>query len=392
MKSLRVYIAICSLLLIVYLVAQYYKPEPTNWTPTFVRTDKIPYGTFILYQQLKDIFPQSDIISTRLPVYNMLKEQQFRSANYLIIAPRINMDQYDFGQLTAFAKAGNQVLLACFYPGSALTDSLRIRINSESSSSGKEITLNFTNPSLKTVTGYPVEDDLGRQYFSKFDTTKAIVLGVNQNGHSNLIKYEYGRGTIYLSACPLLFTNYSLLRPQEAAYVERVLSCLNPANTLIWDEYATLGNEDEQAPLRVFFKYAELRWAYYLTIFSLLAYVIYQMKRRQRIISVADPMTNTSVEFVNVVGQVYYQQRNNRNIAEKKIVYLLDHIRSAYHIKTNDINRQFAEQLMNKAAIDKELTDQLMMYISMVKSNTRISDRELIELNTCIENFYKHSR
>ena len=104
--------------------------------------------------------------------------------------------------------------------------------------------------------------------------------------------------------------------------------------------------------MRVFFSHASLQWAYYISLFGMVIFVLYEMKRRQRIIPVIEPLKNSTVEFVNVVGQVYYEQRNNMNIAQKKILFFLEHLRTKYYLKTNPLDQEFIERLSQKTGIE----------------------------------------
>ena len=143
--------------------------------------------------------------------------------------------------------------------------------------------------------------------------------------------------------------------------------------------------------MRVFLSHPELKWAYFIALFSLLFFVLYEIKRRQRIIPVADPLQNTTVEFVNVVGQVYYQQHNNLNIASKKVAFFLEQVRSRYQLKTNVFDPEFIETLINKSGVDADLVAQIFKYIDLVQTGKQISDKELIQLNHLTEQFYKQA-
>ena len=64
MKDFKIYFSIATLVLIIYMVAQYNKPSPINWQPTMYYNDKVPFGTYILYRQLPQLFPGAKIINT----------------------------------------------------------------------------------------------------------------------------------------------------------------------------------------------------------------------------------------------------------------------------------------------------------------------------------------
>jgi len=394
MKDLKIYLVIAFSLLIVYCVIQYNRPRPVDWKPTYLNTDKIPYGTYILYHQLNDIFPGATIHSSRQAVYNTLAENKYMPGSYILVAYRVNIDQDDCDELINYIKKGNAVFIASFYVSKFLRDTLKLKINSgQTLSLTKKTKVSFTNPALNPAQTYTFDWQTGGQYFSKFDTSRAVVLGKNQYNHSNFIRYQFGKGYLYLMPSPDYFINYNLLKPEESNYAAKVLSYLPAKGEIIWDEYASAGAEDaEGSPMRVFLSHPELRWAYFIALFSLLFFVLYEMKRRQRIIPVADPLQNTTVDFVKVVDQLYYQQRNNLNIASKKVTFFLEHIRSRYQLKTNVLDQGLIQDLINKSGTDADLINRIFKYIGFVQTGKKITDQELIQLNYLTEQFYKQSR
>jgi len=73
MKDLKIYVFLATALLLVYLVAQYNRPKATDWTVTLSNNDKIPFGTYVLYNRINDILPGATIKNYREPVYNVIK-------------------------------------------------------------------------------------------------------------------------------------------------------------------------------------------------------------------------------------------------------------------------------------------------------------------------------
>lgn len=64
-----------------------------DWKPTFINTKTTPYGTYITYQQLDDLFKKENIRSTRVPVYNNLKESNSKYLYY-----EDNVEGYSYNQ------------------------------------------------------------------------------------------------------------------------------------------------------------------------------------------------------------------------------------------------------------------------------------------------------
>jgi hypothetical protein len=55
-----------------YVALEYYRPKPVDWRPTLINKDKIPYGTYVLYDQLPRLLGTDSVETTRLPIYNQL--------------------------------------------------------------------------------------------------------------------------------------------------------------------------------------------------------------------------------------------------------------------------------------------------------------------------------
>src|SRR6187551_1228667 len=109
MKGLRRYLIVSAVLLVGYLLAQYFKPKPTNWTPTYLSEDKIPFGTFILRQQIHDIFPNAKIKTVGNPIYNTLKEKPKGTSNLFIIASNLKVNKLDYREMVKYMKGGGNI-------------------------------------------------------------------------------------------------------------------------------------------------------------------------------------------------------------------------------------------------------------------------------------------
>lgn len=388
MRNLKIYIFLASALLAIYLVAQYNKPKDTDWTATFNNNDKIPFGTYVLYNHIADILPGATITNYREPIYNVINDD-VKHGTYIIIAQQVNLNKLDYEQLTQYIKKGNDVFIAAESFG-ILVEKLAIQLGYDSNEDGEATRIGFVNKQISDYL-YDVDKGASDNYFSSFDADKAIVLGRNQYQHSTYLKFPMGKGALYLNANPVMFTNYSILKDMGASYSSIALSYLKNDGHIIWDEYYSKGRAGGQSPMRVFLSNYKLKWAFYIAFLGLIVFVLYEMKRRQRIIPIIKPLANTTVEFANVVGQVYYEQRNNGNIAEKKASYFLEHIRVTYGVRTNVFDNEFINLLSLKSGARPELIKQLTEQITYVRMTSQINDGELINLNHNIEQFYIQS-
>lgn len=392
MKSLRIYLIIAGLLLTIYIVAQVNRPKAVDWKITLSSNEKTPYGDYILYNRLGDLFPKSNIITYRQPIYNVIAEDSIKRSSYIIVCVGMDLSKPDYKQLTKYIEQGNDVFIAAQYFGTLLSDTLNIKSQFDSGGKDDKSSVHFTNPQLNPSRNFIIDKYAGNTSFAEFDTARATVLGENANHHPNFLKYTFGKGSLYLSVNPKLFSNYSLLQPQGADYAATALSYVKQTPNIIWDEYYSKGNAGAQTPMRVFLSNPTLQWAYYITIFTLLVFLVYEMKRRQRIIPVIEPLSNTTLDFVTTVGQVYYEQHNNANIAQKKILYWLTYLRDEHQVKTAKLDKELIEKLKGKLGMKPEFATEMVTYINYIDSQNNVTDSELIELNKFIEQFYMQAR
>ncbi len=76
-------------------------------------------------------------------------------------------------------------------------------------------------------------------------------------------------------------------------------------------------------------------------------------------------------------------------MAEKKISYLFEYIRTQLFIRKIEFTVHFYEQLAQKSGAELAFIHQLFEKISYAKANLTISEHELIKLNNMIEIFYE---
>ena len=47
--------------LLVIIISEVIRPKPINWRPSYTALDKIPFGSFILFEEIKDLFKTSEV-------------------------------------------------------------------------------------------------------------------------------------------------------------------------------------------------------------------------------------------------------------------------------------------------------------------------------------------
>jgi hypothetical protein len=382
---------------------------------SYRKSDKQPFGSFVAYKEFIHLFNDRYVETVTDPFddeWNRIKEysDDKKYSLYFLITKNLFLKYSEVNAFMDYVKAGNDLFISADYVDSRLLEN--INCNTERIGEIADETrgiMHQTNVSMYFGDSFN-SPSYGYYYYpflnalSGYDTAFARVLGVNEINTPNYVILFAGKGRIYLHVAPRIFSNYFLLTGDNYKYLENVISYLrsDPKN-IYWDEYYKNTNssrrknnnsrtEDNFSSLSVIRQHPPLLWAFWLAIVGLLLYLLFNIKRKQRVINIVKPNANTTLGFTETVGRLYLQKKNNRHIAEKMITYFYEHIRNKYFIGTATIDDEFINSLSGKSGVSKEKTGQLFSLIERIQSEENVDDAELLQLNTEIENFYKNQR
>jgi len=397
MKKSNFSILILLVLFVLLIVVEYNQPTPVDWKVTCSKDDKIPYGTYILHNELSSIFPTSNIQSVYQPIYNQLIDNDLDIANYIFVNNTLNTDKLDISELLEFAERGNQIFMSCNIWPKAWQDTLSFRLQKRYVGNWKltdddmfaKNGVNFVHKNLKTDSAYVFKKQTHDAFFHDFGNPNTLILGINEEKEANFIRIAFGKGYFYLHANPLFFTNYHLLDEKSIEYAAKVFSHLPQNKNIFWDEYYKVGRKEAKSPLRYVITMPALRWALYLSIVGMILFMLFESKRKQRIIPIVERPKNTSLEFAKTLGLLYYQNADHKDLTDTKISYLFEYIRTKLFIRKIEFTDLFYQQLAQKTGLEIAFVRQLFERISYTKASLTISEHDLIKLNNMIELFYQ---
>jgi len=211
-------------------------------------------------------------------------------------------------------------------------------------------------------------------------------------GSPNMLRYNVGNGHITVHSAPLAMSNYFLLQNQNYEYLQAIWNTL-PAGVghIYWNDYYK--RTMKTADLGVLLAYPATRWAFILAIFTLLMYLLFESKRKQRIVAEIPPLENSSVSFAETVGRLYYNKGNHTNLAEKMVQHFLEWVRTHYFISTNKLDKTFSDRLMMKSGLSPGVVSSMMDIIREVQVERKpMSEADLYHLHQTIQQFYKKSQ
>lgn len=395
-KSLKIYIVILVLILALVIAMDISKPKPINWEPTYGVNDKIPFGLYILNQELGKMTGQKVTKMEQSPYeyfesqydYDTLVNNYKVKGTFLNICDYGNIDETSAQEILYFISHENTAFLSMKKFPETLLDSLKISIDADYKYSDKIYNW-LANPKFGSKK-YQIIEGIGNDYFTEFDTINTTVLGYQSGDSSrvNFIKVNYDGGEIYLHTQPAAFTNFHLLKDNHKEYAEKVLSYL-PKRDIHWLSGKSSGKNISDSQLGFIFKHPALKSAWLLFLIGMGVFMIFNAKRKQRIVPIIKPLPNTTVDFTKTIGNLYYQEGDHTTIIDKKIIYFLERVRNEYLMDTTKLDADFVKKLHQKSGKDYFIIERAVFLINNHRKSPHNSiEDDLVEINKALEKVF----
>lgn len=390
-----------------------------NWQEHYQQKGKDPYGTQIITELLKATDREFILIKDSLSVG--LPESPDEFSNFVFIGQSMYLSERDIDRLIDFAVNGNNVFLFCNYIPHNLMFYL---YDSECEPSlwddfamlqDTSVTLSLAHPSLKDeeekeyvyLSRFGAQPYQWRYFYPEYFCSNEgafAELGHINDVYINFARVQYGDGYFYMHTTPLAFTNVNLLREEAYNYATKVFSHLNEG-PIYWDEYSrvpervarSMNNPDSpfnrnlssKSPLQYILSQPPLKWAWYLLLLMGLFFLIFRVKRRERIIPVLEPNTNSSLQFVRTIGRLYFLQNNHRQLALQKMKLFHVDVKESYGLQFQDGDERFEEKLANKSGVSGDIIHKVFTMYRNIENTRYLSADGLIEFYKAMAAFYK---
>ncbi len=440
-KNIKILIFFLVLVLALIIFADSNKTKPINWQQTYGITDKIPFGLKIFNDEAEGLFKKqklekfsetpyeffydthsSEITTTHYdeipPIVVDTIEDQSADTTYINTNDTISYNEvvdtfsyeneniiqsveirndkkgalfsvsdfYKFDnrsteELLYFVSQGNTLFVSATTMPDILKDSLKFDVVLRN-----HIETKLKSTLVNSTINFEFDKGASDYYFSKFDKKTTTILGNIHDGKytlPNFIEIKHGKGKFLLHLQPIAFTNYYLLK-NNYKYIESVCSHIDSKN-IYWSVEGIEKSSISESPLRFIFSQPALKWAWYLSLFGILIFMLFNAKRRQRVIPIEEPVKNTTVEFAKTIGNLYFIEKNHKDIAQKKVVYFLEKIRKDYYLDTAVLDESFINRLHQKTSKDKTDIIKVVNKINYTKNSSSLTEKDLLELNTLIE-------
>lgn len=387
-----------------------------NWTENYKHNNNQPYGAEILYKLLEDYQPNSPITLNQDSLSKeTLYSAWFEHKTYFFIGSNQYINESEAQHLLEFAKRGNTVMVISSNPDYSLLQAL----DSSAVHAKQAIYFPFSSIDIqaKFIDPAPNQPNLFSFHFLQVDKKQSysytyfnpeyiaqnssiVPLSSFKNGQVNFITAQVGKGRIFYHSNPLFFSNYHLIKKQGAQHAARVLSYLKPGE-IIWDvksqdwssEFNPPGtNSKGESPLSFILGNEALRTALWILLVSGLLYMLFALKRIQRIVPIIEPKRNSSLAFIRTIGRLYFLEREHATMVRHQMRYFLSWIRERYRIQASELDDATVEKLHVRSGVSKEIIQSIREEFNNVRVYAVLDDAAVIKFHQAITRFYKHCK
>ena len=193
--------------------------------------DKIPYGTYVAFENLGTIFPAATIATSKKePGYWDSLSNYDSDQALIIVTGNFSPDEYEMKKIIHFMEEGNDVFISAMNISYEVTQMMKCDINAaeglmyyfEQNEGSDLLSVSLSKPPFGKKNSYTYPGIRYDFYFYKIDTTTTTVLGYDKSNNPNFVHLKAGKGNLYVHLAPMTFSNYFLLHGKNISYYENV--------------------------------------------------------------------------------------------------------------------------------------------------------------------------
>lgn len=235
------------------------------------------------------------------------------------------------------------------------------------------------------------------------------ILGRLEKNYCNYITFSYGKGQIYLHTTPVVFSNYYMINDTTMNYCRDALSYLGKGN-VYWDEenrnydYKASNHHSNQnnltkpneGPLEFILSEPGLRMAWYIILGGTILYLMFGAKRKQRIVEPMENMENTSIEYAEVISQMFMKQSDHKKLISMKMELFKSFLRDRFKIrlptKMEDETEKLYSEIVYKSDVKTEHIKNIFENYKYLSSIVTVETDEMLSFHQKLEYFYNNCK
>lgn len=409
-------IGVIVLLLVIAWVGLFsdYKP-PVNWREYYTADKSTPFGTSLIKDRLDDLFPDVPVQEVKDELFSLFYDTTYEDQLLILVNRDVPLDSFDVNKMLAFVYEGNQVFLSAINMPSSLAsflelDEYRTYDRFDAQMWYDSVAVKTTGESARTFR-FP-HKHLPTTFVGELPG-ESRVLATSGDDEPVFIWVPYGEGAMWLSLYPQVMTNYYLVDSSRSDFLAYTLGSISPPKGILWDEYYKIdqlanasrrrsGDDSESDRPYTLKEYLAqkpaLAWGIGLLVSSFLIFVLFESKRLQRLIPKRLPPPNTTLEFAETMGRLYFQHRDHRNLAEKMIQSWRDFVSTRFFVQQADLTAERVTSdenvavLAAKSGMPYKEVKRMVRLIQRIHQQEQISDESLILLHDSLSEFYAYAK
>ena len=414
MSSKSKFIVGIILMLLAVVVIEYRMPRRFQWTPTFGHKDAQPFGCMLLDSMMAQTMPCGYTVVDET-LWQMQRDSMLNEPCGIVILTTDDLKEDLLkSHILPLVEQGHVVLLGVTRVF-GWEDTLGLRFDWNNSFDIRNIAGKHPEKYpvnwVDTTDGYPVDSSLCRVYDVMvhrvirtvdrakrdeekwvFDEDTGVWLQPDMDEEATeteaeeadtdeivyktlaiyddnaiALSIQRGKGELILLSAPLLMTNYAMVNHDDGAvFVHRLMNRMKHLPVIRTEAYMGVTAREEQSPFYVLLERPPFRWALYLTFMGIVLYCIFTARRRQRPIPVISQPQNGNLEFVRLIGMLYWQEGNHQELLKKKLTYTAEEIHRQTGLDILDSDNEM-ETMAQLARLTGEDPDNLRIVIRNVK-------------------------
>ena len=214
----------------------------------------------------------------------------------------------------------------------------------------------------------------------------------DQEDYELYLRWPIGKGYLHMHLVPELFSNAAAHQSFFLEHFNHVFRTLPAVDLVILDHPSFNRNRHlaSSSPLQYVLSQPSLAWAYYLLIITALIFLIFRGKRRQKIIPTMELNRNTSLEYAQIVSNLFQQQDQHRKLVAHLKEIFIHKIKSRYYLDYEE--EDFVRKLAKKSQIHEDEVRALVERFEKMPKRLSFDARQLLNLYQKLEQFYKQSK
>ncbi len=412
MRSSRIFFIGIAVAAVLIFILQLRVPQRFSWKESFSPYDRQPFGCYVFDSIMRHSFG-GDYQVVHKTLRQLNHEKEYRNSNILIISTSMNLGDVDLNSLDSLLQNGAQVMIAYgpkYIEDSVLYKKYGIVVNASTpfniSWLKTQLTTGFDEEIYDTIQwnspvhGYPKASysiyklllSASLSGRNRKAETHGIVSWVDHVGSlstendtlSVLTSVRRGKGELIVASMPLLFTNYGILDKNTSPFTHRLMTLI--ASRPIVRTTAYTNTPDMEAarlsPFRYLLSQRPLRWALWLSLLLIALFMVFTARRQQRVIPIETPPRNHTLEFIGLIGTLYYQQRDHADLLRKKWGYFAEELRSRLDLDITEAQNDnaSADILARRTGMDKLETAALLCEVRQALQIRYVTDHQLQSL------------